>query len=358
MTRSIIPTIMSGGSGSRLWPLSMPARPKQFHAIASERSLIQETALRLSGVAGDWTFRPPLVIGSALHADTIEAHLRDIGIGASELILEPVGRNTAAAAAIAAAAAMRQDPEALVLLAPSDHVVADPDLFRALVERTAPFARERIVTFGIEPIGPETGYGYIKAGPQLHDGVFEIRAFREKPVRDVAAAYLEEGGYSWNAGIFLFSPQVLLEEFAAAAEIRDAALAAYASARRDGVRTWLPESFGAVPSAPFDVAVMEKTVRGAVAPCRVGWADVGSWSEVWRLSQQDADGVARVGPVVVQDSAGSLIVSDGPIVAVAGLTDVVVIATADAVLVLPKDRAQDVRGLAEAAQRLKAEAER
>lgn len=348
MTRRIIPVILSGGSGTRLWPLSTPAEPKQFHAIATERSLIQETALRLSGEG----FAPPIVIGSAAHEALIARHLSDVGVEPAEIVLEPVGRNTAAAAVVAAAAASRLDPSALVLLAPADHRIEDVAGFRAAVQRAAERVPDRITTFGITPTGPETGYGYIQAGAALAEGVFEVRAFKEKPQRAVAEAYLAQGGYSWNAGIFLFAPDVLLAEFGHEPHLRDAAREAYADAARDGAIVRLGEGFAAVPAQPIDIAVMEKTRRGAVAPCAVGWADVGAWSEVWRLSAKDEAGNAAAGPAILEATQGALVLSSGPTVAVAGVSDIVVIATPEAVLVIPKAQAQDVKALAEAATRL------
>lgn len=348
MTRRIIPAIMSGGAGTRLWPLSTGESPKQFHALGGGRSLIQETALRLKGAA----FAPPIVIGSVAHAELIARHLAEADVAPAEVVLEPVGRNTAATAAIAAAAARRIDPAALVLLAPADHVIEDAQGFRAAVLRAAAAVPDRITTFGITPSGPETGYGYIQAGPALGDGVFEIAGFKEKPPRAVAEAYLAQGGYYWNAGIFLFAPEVLLSEFAGAADLRDGALEAYAAAEREGSVVRLGERFAAVPSQPVDIAVMEKTRRGAVAPCSVGWADVGSWSEVWRLSSKDEFGNASSGPVVVRDARDAIVLSSGPVVGVAGVSDIVVIATPEAVLVVPKDKAQDVKFLAEAARGL------
>ncbi|MFZ4603196.1 MAG: mannose-1-phosphate guanylyltransferase [Caulobacterales bacterium] len=343
---TIIPAILSGGAGSRLWPLSTPARPKQFHALGGADSLIQATAARFLEAPIGVRFAAPIVIANVAHEAEILAQLSAIGVAPAALILEPFGRNTAAAALIAAEAAAEIDPDALVLLLPADHRISDPAAFRAAVARAAPVARSRIVTFGIEPTGPETGYGYIQRGADLGDGAFEIARFKEKPVRALAEELWRDGRHSWNAGIFFFAPTVVREEFAHAPDVRDGALAAWRAAARDGVCVRLPEAeFAATPSAPFDVAVMEKTTRAAVAPCDIGWADLGAWDEVWRLADKDGeDNVAR-GPVALKDARGCLVIGDGVKVAVSGVEDLIIVATADGVVVLPKARAQDVKAL-------------
>ena len=352
MTTRIIPAIMSGGAGTRLWPLSTDAEPKQFHALAGlAESLFAETARRLRGISASLSFAAPLILCNERHAPLVRADLDRVGVIPAALVLEPAPRNTAAVAAIAASVAADIDPDALVLLLPADHIIADAQAFRAAIERAAPFARERIVTFGIAPDRPATGYGYIKSGAELGDGVFAIDAFREKPDAATAAAYLSEGGSSWNAGIFLFSPAVLLAEFAAAPEIRDAALAALKAARRNGDQIRLdPALFAKVPAQPLDTAVMEKTARAAVVPCAMGWADLGAWDEVLRLSPRDPDGNAIQGDVVTLDASNNLLRSDGPRLCVAGVADLIVVATGDTVLILPRERAQDVKRLREMAQ--------
>lgn len=353
MNFRVIPVIMSGGSGTRLWPASTNAKPKQFHALGGDKAMIAETVERVRGVSGALSFGPPIIIGNVQHADLAASEMAKIGVTPSAIVLEPFGRNTAAPGAIAAALAQEIDPGALVLLLPADHIIADRAGFHATIERAAPFATDRILTFGITPSRPETGYGYIKRGPQLGEGVFEIEAFREKPNATTAQQYLDDGGFSWNAGMFLFSPEVLLAEFAQSAEIRDRALESLKAAKRDGARITLDETiFAKTPSQPLDIAVMEKTKRAAVAPCDIGWADVGSWSEIWRLADQDAHGNALQGPAVVLDASGNLLRSDGPTIAVAGVSDLIVIATAEAIIILPKDRAQDVKILKDLADKL------
>ena len=353
MKQRIIPAIMSGGAGTRLWPVSTDAKPKQFHALGPAGSPFSETVNRVCGDTGALSFAPPVVLCNLTHLDLVRSSLADIGAVAAAIALEPVARNTAAVAATAAAVASEIDPDALVLLLPADHVIADTAAFLAAIERAMPFAHERIVAFGIRPARAETGYGYIKSGNELGGGAFAIDSFREKPNVETAQRYLAEGGYCWNAGIFLFHPRTLLAEFAASADIRDGALAALSAARRDGAEIHLdPATFAKIPSAPFDIAVMEKTTRGAVVPCDIGWADLGSWDEVWRLSPHDNEGNASCGPVAAIDARGNLLRADGVKVCVAGVSGLIIVATPEAVLVLPRERAQDVKMLREMAAKL------
>ena len=347
-SQRVVPVIMSGGSGTRLWPLSTAENPKQFHAFASDESLIQETALRVSGPA-PMELLPPIVICNAAHQALVERHLAEVGISPAAVVLEPFGRNTAAVAAIAAALAAELFPGALALLLPADHVVTDPQGFLAVVAKASPTARDNIVTFGIEPTRPETGYGYIKQGAPLIEGVFQVERFTEKPPLALAESYLAEGGYAWNAGIFLFAPEVMLEEMEKSRpDVKAAALAALAASPRAGVVIALAQAeFAACPSVPVDVAVMEQTPRAAVAPCQIGWADIGSWSELWRLGPQDAAGNRTRGRVVAVEVKDSLLWSDGPAVAALGVEDLIVVATAEAVIVLPKHRSQEVKALLE-----------
>ena len=345
----ITPVIMSGGAGTRLWPISTAANPKQFHAFATGESLIQDTVRRVSGQASI-ELLPPILICSAAHLELVQRHLAEIGVVPAAIVLEPCPRNTAAVAAIAAALTAELSPGALALLLPADHVVADPQGFLDVVARAAPLAADNIVTFGIQPERPETGYGYIKQGAPLAEGVFRVGRFTEKPALDVAEAYLAEGGYAWNAGIFLYAPGVMLDEMAKSRpDIETAALAALAAAPRDGAVIRLPlAEFGACPSAPVDVAVMEPTERGAVAPCDIGWADIGSWSELWRLGPLDEAGNLVRGRAQAFDSRGSLVWSEGAPTLVLGVEDLVVVTTPEAVIVLPKSRSQEVKALLEA----------
>jgi mannose-1-phosphate guanylyltransferase/mannose-6-phosphate isomerase len=346
-TSLIVPAIMSGGSGTRLWPLSTDAQPKQFHALAGTETLFRQTLARLSGDADGASFTAPIIIGNAAQADLIERELAAAGIAPAAIVLEPEGRHTAAAAATAAALARDLFPGAPVFLAPADHVIEDETRFRALVANGARLARERIVTFGIVPDRAETGYGYIEAGESIAHGALAIRSFKEKPGAELAEAYVASGRYFWNGGMFLFDPDLMLAEFASAADVRDAALSALATARREGPRIWLGPDFARVRSVAVDIAVMQETKKGAVIPLAVGWADVGSWFELWRLRAETPAANVVDGPAIVDGSTGSLVLARGIAVAAMGLDGFVVVATPEAVLILPKDRAQDVKLLRE-----------
>lgn len=341
----IIPVIMSGGSGTRLWPLSTASKPKQFHNLGAEKTMIEDTALRFSGVHDGLDFLPPVIIASAAHRDLIADAMSSAGITPAAIILEPKGRNTAATAALAALIATEIDPEAYVLLAPADHLVTRPAAFIDAIRAATAVLPDRIVTFGITPKGPETGYGYIRQGAGLASGVHAVDAFKEKPESHIAQQYLDEGGYSWNSGVFLFSPATMLTEFSlTAADIREGASAALNKAGRSGREILLDaETFAAVRSEAVDRAVMEHTRRAAVAPCDIGWADVGSWGEVWRLSGKDGQGNALAGSVIIEDGANNLVRTDGPHVSIVGLSDLVVVVNGDSILIAPRDRAQDVK---------------
>jgi mannose-1-phosphate guanylyltransferase/mannose-6-phosphate isomerase len=339
---------MSGGSGQRLWPLSTPESPKQFHVLGGSRTLFQETALRV-GTDGGALFAPPVVVCNVRHGALVKEQLAEIACDPQAVILEPFGRNTAAVAAIAAQFVAAHNPEALVLLLPSDHLVQDAAGFRAAVQQAEALAASHIVTFGVQPSGPETGYGYIKAGPEIADGVFHVDRFVEKPDVETARGYVAGGGYSWNAGIFLFAPRVLLDEMRAACPVVvEATAAALETATTSGIFVTLgaPE-LARSPSISLDVGVMEQTRLAAVAPCDVGWADVGSWSELWRVARCPDRRNALHGPVTTIDVTDSLVWSEGLPVGVIGLTDVIIVAGVAGVVVAPISRAQDVRQIVE-----------
>ena len=352
----ILPVIMCGGAGTRLWPLSVPTAPKPFHRFGAERTLFQQTVLRNAPADG---FLPPMVVCGAGHLGLVEAELAEIGVEPLAIVTEPMGRNTAAVAAIASALAEQRAPGAVVLLLSADSLIANGAAFRATIAAAAPVARERIVTFGIQPSSPEIAYGYIRRGEPLTEAVFEVERFEEKPDLATAKTYLADGRYLWNAGLFLFAPTLLLVEMAESRDdIRQGALMALpADFGTAGVVALDPTLFAVCPAESIDYAVMETTKKAAVAPCDIGWADVGSWSEVWRLGDRDENDNLTQGLTVLKDATGVLALSSGPTIAALGVSDLIIVATPEAVLVLPKSRAQEVKGIVEAFQRVKADRE-
>ncbi len=349
MTFRLIPAVLSGGSGTRLWPLSTDDRPKQFHALCTERTMFQDTLARFAEASDQIEVLAPIVIGSGRHGDSILAQARELGIEPSAAALEPMGRNSAPAAAVAARLAQEQDPEALVILMAADHLIPDTASFRRTVAAAAHAALSRIVVFGVEPTGPETGYGYIESGAPIEGDVRQLVRFAEKPDLETARAYLASGRYMWNAGIFLFSPAVLLQEMARLApNVLAACDRALETATHDGPLIRLgAEAFAAAPSISLDYAVMEKTDKGAVIPMGTAWADVGSWAELWRQGKRDLDDNRLHGDVLTADSRGNMVWSEGRTVAVLGVKDLIVVETSDAVLVMSKSRAQDVKLMVE-----------
>ncbi len=347
MSQRVIPAIMSGGAGTRLWPLSTEERPKQFHALAGDETLFAATVRRVSGAHGAIAYAPPMVLCNARYETLVQENAGAL----SALVLEPAPRNTAAVGAIAAALGAELDPDAQVLLLPSDHLVRDEAAFHAAIERAVAVARERIVTFGIAPDRPATGYGYIKRGDALGDGAFAIESFKEKPDAATAQTYIAAADYSWNAGIFLFKPSVLLGEFGANADIRDAALEALSKAQReDDVIALDAESFSHVRSVPLDIAVMERTSRAAVVPCNIGWADIGSWDEVWRLAPRGDDGLAVLGSAAAADVA-KMLACGVKALAIEG-EDLVVVAAPRGLLIAPRALVRDADALRRAASTL------
>ncbi len=340
----IIPVIMSGGAGSRLWPISRAAKPKQLHALTGERTLLRETLDRLASAPG--VFGPPVVVCSAAHEAEVRDQVADLE-HPPRLILEPMGRNTAACAAVVAYwVAEQTDPTRLVLLAPADHLVASAAAFAEALRLAIPAAREgRLVSLGIRPTHAETGYGYIRLGAPYGD-VFEAAQFVEKPDRQTAERYLAHGGYLWNGGYFLFRADRMIEEM----ERHAPAIAARArEAMRRGETTPAggllldAEAFAAAPADSIDYAIMEKTDRIAVAPLDAGWSDVGSWASVWDASSKDDDGNVLSGDVMAFGASGCFVRTDGPMVATVAVNDLIVIASADAVLVVSRSETQDVK---------------
>jgi mannose-1-phosphate guanylyltransferase len=339
--RPIVPVILSGGSGTRLWPLSRAGRPKQMLDLLGGGSMLGVTAAR---VADDALFAPPMLVAGAGQADAIEAALPQAG----NLILEPEAKNTAPAIALAALAA---DADDVLLILPSDHMIGDAAGFRDAARRALPFAQEGwIVTFGMKAERAETGYGYIERGPALGEGVHKAVRFVEKPDAATAGRYAAGGRHDWNGGIFLMRAGTYLDALAAhAPEIAKAARAAMAGATRKGRRV-LPDAaaFAASPALSIDYAVMEKADKVAVLPVSIGWSDVGSWDALYDVAARDEDGNAISGDVLSLGARGCVIRSEGPLVAAIGIEDLVVIATADAVLIVPKAQSQRVREAVEA----------
>ena len=338
--RRITPVILSGGAGTRLWPLSRRLQPKQMLTLGGERTMLQLTAAR---VADRTLFEAPVIVAGADQAEAVADQLRAGGTAPGMLILEPAARNTAAAVALAALAAEADD---LLLVMPSDHLIGDPARFVDAVRTAVPLAgQDWLVTFGVRPDRPETGYGYIRRGEALGPGLFRAMRFVEKPDLATAETFLADGGYDWNAGIFLFRAGAFLEALAThASDIAAQVGAAMDRAtREEGVVSPDATAFEAVRAQSIDRAVMEHADRIAVVPVDMQWSDVGSWQALFDASPKDGDSNALSGEVVALDSRGCLIRSDGPLVVAVGIEDLAVIATGDAVLIVPRDRAQRVQ---------------
>lgn len=350
---TIHPVILSGGAGMRLWPLSRALYPKQLLALASERTMLQETALRTAAHG----FAAPLVICNDEHRFIVAEQLRALGIKARAILLEPEGRNTAPAAAVAALHLSAEDARALMLVLPSDHVIARPEAFRDAVETASgAAARGALVTFGVTPDRAETGYGYIRSGAAWEGapGCFRVASFTEKPDAATAARYLAEGDYAWNSGMFLLRADAYLTELE---RLHPGMVAACREALAKGVRDLdffrlEARAFGRSEALSIDYAVMEKTRSAAVVPVNMGWSDVGAWSTLWEIGEKDADGNVLIGDVAVRDVRNSYLRSDGTLVAAIGIEDAVVVTTDDAVLVTTRARAQDVKAVAEALKRV------
>jgi len=340
----LIPVILSGGAGTRLWPLSREHHPKQFLPLVGERTMLQDTVLRLEGLGAGG----PIVVCNEHHRFMVAEQLRQIDVTPTSIVLEPAGRNTAPAVAIAALAALQSAGErAMLLVLPADHLLRDVEAFRAAVRTGLDAANAgKLVTFGVVPTQPETGYGYIRraagSGP-----AYPIAEFVEKPDAERAARYVASGDYLWNSGMFLFGARRYLDELAKFAPgMLEATSAALAGATRDLDFTRLAAAdFARCPSDSIDYAVMEKTRDAVVVPLDAGWSDVGSWSALHENLPADAAGNVTRGDVVTEDSSGCYLYSSERLVATVGLVDHVVVETKDAVLVAPKSRVQDVKNL-------------
>ena len=347
----LTPVLLSGGVGSRLWPVSRELHPKQFLPLAGELTMLQQTLKR----TGNLEASAPVVVCNEEHRFMVAEQFRQVGIAPSALILEPVGRNTAPAVALAALQELARDPEAILLVLPADHIIQDVAAFANAVTRALPLAREgRLMTFGVVPQVPETGYGYIRCGAALGEDLYVLDAFVEKPDVDTAQAYLDSGSYLWNSGMFLLRAATYLEQLG---EFQPEMLAlcqqamAAASVDMDFIRPELA-SFVACPADSIDYAVMEHTRDGGVVALDCGWSDVGAWSALWEVAARDEHGNASQGDVMLDNCRDSYFRSESRLVAATGVSNLVVVETADAILVADRDRVQDVKRIV---NRLKAE---
>lgn len=344
----IVPVILAGGSGSRLWPLSRQMYPKQLISLNSTHTMLQETVLRLKGIA---EAADPIVICNEDHRFMVAEQLREVGGHPGAILLEPEGRNTAPAIAVCSIEAKMRYGDPLLLILPADHFISDPARFvEAVHHGMAEAEAGRLITFGIVPDAPETGYGYIRKGVPLSPSTWAIGSFVEKPDSHTAEGYVNSGDYLWNSGMFLFKASVILEEFRILVpEILSACEAARKKAvvDLDFIRLDAP-SFHASPSNSIDYAVMEITRRGAMVPLDAGWNDLGSWEALWQVGTKDDAANVTYGDVLVHDVKNSFLHSESRLIAAVGLENHIVVETQDAILVSPRDRVQDVRKLVDA----------
>jgi len=347
----LFPVILSGGSGSRLWPLSREEFPKQLQPLTSEKSLLQETALRLGATAPDAAFavQAPIVVCNEAHRFIVAEQMRAIGMEPKAVVIEPQGRNTAPAACVAALL-LEAEPDALMLIMPSDHSVRDVDAFRRAVADAVDVARQnRLVTFGIQPDQPATAYGYIKRGAAFGARAFAVEKFVEKPDAGTAARFVKDGGYDWNGGIFLCPVALFLSELERnEPEIVPACRRALNDGKNDLFFFRLDaKAFSEVPSQSIDYGVMERTDKAAVVPVDMGWSDVGSWGALHQEMPRDADGNTTLGDIIAIETENSYIRSEKQLTAVIGLKNIVVVVTPDAVLVADKAHDQAVKKVVE-----------
>jgi len=353
MPQQIFPVILSGGSGSRLWPTSRELYPKQLLPLTAERSLLQQTADRLiDGQDLRPDFEPPVVICNHEHRFVVASQLGEMGLQPSAQVLEPAGRNTAPAATLAALVVSELQGDGLILLMPADHHIDDLEVFHTTVLRGAVQAEKgALVTFGISPTSPETGYGYIEQGVQMEADphAFQVAKFEEKPDLVTAKKYLQSGKHFWNAGIFMFRADVFLDEVKTLApEILTCCRDALQQGHRDlDFRRLDDKVFRNCPSTSIDYAIMEKTQKCVVVPTAMGWSDVGSWSSLWTLGNKDQDGNVQLGDVISVDTTNSYIRGQDRLIATLGVDNLIVIETADAVLVAARDEVQQIKKIVE-----------
>ena len=354
----LLPVILSGGSGSRLWPLSREAYPKQFLPLLGSRSLLQATVQRIDGMNGAISLVDPLIVCNETHRFLVAEQFRFMQRDATAIMLEPTGRNTAPALALAALMALRSGEDPVLLVMPADHLINQEAVFRQVVSVGAQLAdRQNVVTFGIVPTGPETGYGYIRKGaPLAYEGsACRLDAFVEKPDLNTAREYLESGSYLWNSGLFMLKASLWLELLKKyRPDIAAACQHAFEQGSWDG-SFFRPDAelFSACPSDSIDYAVMEKLseavdeapVKAVVLPLDAGWSDVGAWSALWDVSEHDAAGNASEGDVFAHDATDNLLIAKHRMLAAVGVSNLIVVETPDAVLVLDKEKAQEVKAV-------------
>ncbi|MCF3195928.1 mannose-1-phosphate guanylyltransferase/mannose-6-phosphate isomerase [Pseudomonas bubulae] len=346
MPTKILPVIMSGGSGSRLWPLSRQLNPKQFLSLADDFSMLQVTIQRLNGIETT----SPILICNEQHRFLAAEQLRQLGLEGANIVLEPVGRNTAPAIALAALQAFNKSEDPILLVLAADHLIKDVGAFQASIQTALPLAQDgKLVTFGIVPTHAETGYGYIEQGIDVGVGGFKVSRFVEKPDLVTAQEYLANGSYFWNSGMFMFRTSRYLEELETyRPDILAACRAALAGGSQDLHFTRVDEAaFAACPDDSVDYAVMEKTADAVMVPLDAGWSDIGSWTALWDVSDKDQQGNVFKGDVLDQQSRNTYVHADSRLVATVGLDDLVIVETKDAVLVAHKDHVQDVKKIVE-----------
>lgn len=357
MTKKIYPVVLCGGSGTRLWPLSREEYPKQLLALVDGSTLLQATIQRLhiSDASGNnIKIASPIIVTNESHRFLVAEQLREIGIEDAQIILEPVGKNTAPALCLAALHIQQMDPDGLMLVMPADHVIQNQSLFLEAVVSGLEYTKDNsLVTFGIVPGHAETGYGYIKQGKELQPNIYRINSFVEKPDASTAETYIASGDYVWNSGLFLFSAKTWLNAINHfRSDIYESTKAAYESKTSDldFIRV-NSELFSACPSESIDYAVMEHVTdddnstnfSGAVVALDAGWSDVGSWDSLWSISDKDANGNVLKGDVFLDETKNSMVIAEGRMVSVIGLSDVIVIETADAIMVAEKTASQSVK---------------
>lgn len=341
---NIIPVILSGGGGTRLWPLSTPQMPKQFLALTGQETMFQLTVLR---VMDRQKFAAPIIVANAAHAALIQEQLASIEVTDATILLEPCARNTAPAIALAALAVDQKNTALLVM--PSDHVITDEAAFHTATQALLPFVEDGwLATYGINPTGPETGYGYIQTDREIGTGVCEVKRFVEKPDAIRAAAMIESGDHVWNSGIFLFRADSYLDAIAEHAPDMGIVVRSAMSKSKLRGSEWHPdfESFAACPANSIDYAIMEKASKVAVTPVSMGWSDVGSWDALYDLGQKESGANVLTGAVRSDNSQGNLIHANGIRVSVHGVHDLLIIANGTEVMIMPRGSSQKVRDFA------------